>query len=92
MELGKAFKKMMIDKSVTQVSVAAKLGVKKQNFNNKLRFDNFRIEEIMKISDILGYDLKLQFIDRANGEIIEEAPTVYKLDSWALHIQALSGK
>lgn len=71
MELGKMFKKMMIDKDIKQLKVAEAMGITKQNFNDKLKADNFRINDIIKIADILGYDIKLQIIDRENQKVME---------------------
>lgn len=71
MEVGKTFKKMMIDKDVKQIEIANNIGLKKQNFNDQLKRDNFRINDVIKIADNLGYDVKLQFVDRDNGKIID---------------------
>ena len=70
-QVSKALKKLMIDKEVTQVEVAARLEKEKQNLNNKLRNNNFRISEIEEIADILGYDIKLQFTDRYTGKVVD---------------------
>ena len=58
---------MMIDKDIKQLAIADGIGITKQNFNDQLRRDNFRISDVVKIADILGYDTQLTFIDRASG-------------------------
>ena len=75
MKLEKTIKKMLIDKDLKQIVLAEKLELSKENFHAQLRRDNYRISEVVKIADILGYDVKLRFIDRENGEVIE-------VDSW----------
>lgn len=71
MEIAKTLKTLMINKGVKHIEVAQKLGIEKQNFSNKLKVKNFRITDIEKIADIIGYDVKLQFIDRETGKVIE---------------------
>jgi DNA-binding Xre family transcriptional regulator len=81
MELNKVFKKMMIDKEVKQIDLADSLGLSKENFHAQLRRNNFRITDIIKIADILNYDVNLQFIDRDTNRIIdvEHTPTTPEL-------------
>lgn len=38
--------------------IAEKLGMSKQQFNNKLHNETVRYSEIKKIASLLGYDLK----------------------------------
>ena len=71
MEVSKTLRKMMIDKDVKQIIIADNLGIAKQNFSNQLKADNFRMNDIIKIADILGYDTKLQFTDRDSGKTID---------------------
>jgi len=71
MKLEKIIKKMLIDKELKQIDLAEKLKLSKENFHAQLKRDNYRISEIVKIADILGYDVKLHFIDRENGKIID---------------------
>lgn len=71
MEVGKTLRKMMIDKDVKQIDIADSIGLKKQNFSDQLRRDNFRINDIIKIADTIGYETRLQFIDKDSGKIID---------------------
>jgi len=71
MEIAKTLKKLMIDKGIKHIEVAEKLGIEKQNFSNKLKVKNFRITDVEKIADIIGYDVKLTFIDRETGQTID---------------------
>ena len=71
LELKKTIKKMIIDKDIKQVDIATALGKNKQGFNNQLMRDNFRLSEIVEIANVLGYSVKLQFIDKETGAITE---------------------
>lgn len=71
MEVGKTFKKIMIDRDIKQTDIADKLGITKQYFNDQLRRNNFRIGDIEKIADILDCDTRLQFIDRDTGKVVD---------------------
>lgn len=71
MEVAKTFKKIMVDKEIKQTQIADAMGLAKQNFNNQLKADNFRINDVIKIAEILGYNVKLQLVDRKTGKIID---------------------
>lgn len=71
MNIAKTIKKILIDKDMKQKEVAEKLEVSKQYFSNQLKVDNFRIDELVKICDILGYEVKLVLTDKVKGNVIE---------------------
>jgi transcriptional regulator with XRE-family HTH domain len=68
--ISKILKKILIDKNMTQTEVAKKLGTSKGNFNNQLNRDNYRLDDVIKIADILGYETNLVLIDKDTNEKI----------------------
>ena len=73
MDISKTIRKILIDKDMTQGQLIAKLGLtSKQSasyFFNKN--DYFITKDIERVADILGFEVKLQFIDRQTGKVIE---------------------
>ena len=73
--LKETFKAISGNKKVTQLEMAAALGISKQNFSNKVQRNSFSPDELVKIADMLG--MELAFIDKNiefNGEkyVIEQ--------------------
>ena len=73
--LKETFKAISGNKKVTQLEMAAALGISKQNFSNKVQRNTFSPDELVKIADMLG--MELAFIDKNtefNGEqyVIEQ--------------------
>ena len=73
--LKETFKAISGNKKVTQLEMAAALGISKQNFSNKVQRNTFSSDELVKIADMLG--MELAFIDKNtefNGEqyVIEQ--------------------
>ena len=67
--LKETFKAISGNKKVTQLEMAAALGISKQNFSNKVQRNTFSPDELVKIADMLG--MELAFIDKNtefNGE------------------------
>lgn len=58
----------MLEKDIKQVDVAEQLGYTKQGFNKLLSKDDFKLKDIEKIANILGYDIELNFIDQEKPE------------------------
>ena len=54
--------------NVSERDLAARMGDTPQNLNNKMKRDDFRISELGKIADALGYKLDIRFIDKVTGE------------------------
>ena len=54
-------KKLMLDRNITQTALAEKLGYTKQGFNNLLSRDNFKVSDVQKIANALGYDMVISF-------------------------------
>ena len=73
--LKETFKAISGNKKVTQLEMAAALGISKQNFSNKVQRNTFSPDELVKIADMLGMELAI--IDKNtefNGEkyVIEQ--------------------
>lgn len=62
-------KELIKMKKITQVELAEKLGMSKQNINNKFKRNTFSPDELVKIADILN--MKLAFVDGKNKYIIK---------------------
>ena len=60
--LKETFKAISGNKKVTQLEMAAALGISKQNFSNKVQRNTFSPDELVKIADMLG--MELAFIDK----------------------------
>ena len=62
-------KELIKMKKITQVELAEKLGMSKQNINNKFKRNTFSPDELVKIADILN--MELAFVDGKNKYIIK---------------------
>ena len=62
-------KELIKMKKITQVELAEKLGMSKQNINNKFKRNTFSPDELVKIADILN--MELAFVDGKNKDIIK---------------------
>ncbi len=70
MQISKIIKTMIINKDTKHIDVAKKMGYTKQGFSNLLKKDNYKLDDIIKIADILDYDVQLSFIDRDGNDNI----------------------
>lgn len=59
MGAAKAIKQLMQEKGVSVSQLAAALGIQSQSMSNKLYRDSFSFDEVARIADILGSDVKL---------------------------------
>lgn len=64
MDISKEIKKMMLEKDINLATLAENLNTSSPNLSAKLRKNNFRINELIEIINILGYDLKIEFIEK----------------------------
>ena len=74
MDITKALKMAMIERNMKQVDVANRIFTSensKNTFNNLLRRNDYKLNDIIKIAGVLDYDVKLQFVDRNTGKKIE---------------------
>ena len=76
MDITKALKMLMLDRNMKQIDVASRFyssetnSNSKNTFNNMLRRNDYKLNDIMKIASIMDYDVKLQFVDRNTGKVI----------------------
>lgn len=54
--------------NLSESELARRLGVSPQNFNNKMKRDNFTERDLNAIADALGLKLEINFIDPETGE------------------------
>jgi plasmid maintenance system antidote protein VapI len=59
MGAAKAIKQLMQEKGVSVSQLAAALDIQSQSMSNKLYRDSFSFDEVVRIADILGSDVKL---------------------------------
>lgn len=64
MDISKVIKKLLIDNDMTQTELAEKLNTSSGNLTNKLRRNDFRISELEEIATAIGYELKIEFIEK----------------------------
>ena len=54
--------------NISEAELARRVGVTPQNFNNKMKRDNFSERDLKEIADALGLRLEISFIDPETGE------------------------
>jgi hypothetical protein len=77
MEITKTLKMIMLDRDMKQMDVADRYYTSETNsnskntFNNLLRRNDYKLNDIIRIADILDYDVRVQFVDRRTGKTID---------------------
>lgn len=64
-------KDLLKKKGISQVELAEKLGMSKQNINNKFKRNTFSPDELVKIAEILN--MQLAFVEGKDKYIIESS-------------------
>ena len=64
MNIEKEIKKILLDEDIEIKELARRLNTSQQNISAKLKRNNFTIKDIEKILNVLGYELKIQFIKK----------------------------
>lgn len=59
MGAAKAIKQLMQEQNISVSQLASALGIQPQSMSNKLYRDSFSFEEVVRIADLLGSDVKL---------------------------------
>jgi transcriptional regulator with XRE-family HTH domain len=59
MGASKAIKQLMQEQNISVSQLASALGIQAQSMSNKLYRDSFSFDEVVRIADILGSDVKL---------------------------------
>ena len=57
-------RKIMIDEKITVTELAKRIGISTSNLSNKLRRNNLYSDDLKKIAEALGYELKIEFIKK----------------------------
>lgn len=60
---------MQAVRNLNNSQTAALLGSSRQNFSNKCDRNNFSVNELQKIADVLGFDMDIVFTDRENSNV-----------------------
>ena len=47
------------------------MGTTPQNLNNKMRRDDFKVSELEKIANVMGYKMVIKFVNIETGEEIQ---------------------
>ena len=56
--------------NISEAELARRVGVSPQNFNNKMKRDNFTETDLREIAEALGLKLEISFVDPETGEKI----------------------
>ena len=56
--------------NISEAELARRIGVTPQNFNHKMKRDNFTETDLREIAEALGLKLDIAFIDPETGEEI----------------------
>ena len=56
--------------NISEAELARRVGVTPQNFNHKMKRDNFTETDLREIADALGLRLESSFVDPETGEKI----------------------
>lgn len=72
LDLKKGFKRLLLESDINQTQLGEKLDMTKANVSRLLNKDDFRIHgDIERIASVLGYSVRLQFIDEETGKVID---------------------
>lgn len=56
--------------NMSEAELARKLDTTPQNFNSKMKRDNFTEKELVKIANALNCDFKGEFVDKETGDVL----------------------
>ena len=64
MNIEKEIRKILLDEDIDIKELARRLNTSQQNISAKLKRNNFTTKDIEKILNVLGYELKIEFIKK----------------------------
>ena len=64
MNIEKEIKKIILDDDIEIKELEVRLNTSQQNMSAKLKRNNFTTKDIEKILNVLGYELKIEFIKK----------------------------
>lgn len=59
-----------VKRSISIAELARRSGQTPQNFNQKMKINNFKVEELEKIASALDCDLEIRFVDKVTRETL----------------------
>lgn len=59
---------MQAIRDINNTQTAKLLGISRQNFSNKCERNNFTVNDLQKIANVLGFDMEIVFTDRESGK------------------------
>lgn len=62
------FKKLLLDKQISQREIALKLNITPQALTKIINKQNFSFDDMEKLLNAVNYDMDVQFIPAANSE------------------------
>jgi transcriptional regulator with XRE-family HTH domain len=65
LDITKEIKKILIDEDLTQAQLAEKINTSQGNLANKMKRNNFTTKDLLEISEVLGYELKIEFVKKS---------------------------
>lgn len=66
MDVTKEIKMIMLEENLNQDDLAKLLETTQSNISKKFNSNNYRVNELEKIANLLGYKLELKFIKKEN--------------------------
>ena len=63
MGAAKVIKQIMYEQNVSVSQLASALGIQPQSLSNKLYRDSFSFDDVVRIADILGSDVKITILE-----------------------------
>lgn len=70
MNMNENIKIACVKRNISIAELARRSGQTPQNFNQKMRINNFKTEELEKIADALDCDLEIRLIDKDTKEVL----------------------
>ena len=71
MDINKAIKTAMLNKDIRQIAVADKMGMSESQYSQLIKRSDLKIRVLRSIADAIGYDVKIQLVDRDTGKVID---------------------
>lgn len=57
--------------NISERDLSKLMGTTPQNLNNKMRRDDFKVSELEKIANVMGYKMVIKFVNIETGEEIQ---------------------
>lgn len=70
MNMNENIKIACVKRNISIAELARRSKQTPQNFNQKMRINNFKTEELEKIADALDCDLEIHFVDKNTKEVL----------------------